>query len=193
MAKRDLAKLVVAALVLAANTTSVVQASEESTVDGIFLAAAACGSHCGGASKRNEISDNSTRSDYYNANNNAYQTGTSTYSNPSSSSTYGNPNYGNSNYTDSSSRYNNSTADTYANPGVNTYGATTSSNWTDEEFRAQLNSDQKKDFDKLNASGKALAKSLANDPKYADKNAAVKEALKRQNNNSTTTNSSYSR
>lgn len=99
MDKSKLAKLALAALVVASTLPSGVQAHEEDESKGEgTLLAAGCGGHGCSSSKRNDLSDN-TPSSYnpYNANTNSYQTsGSSNYgtgnwssSNPSSTSTYG--------------------------------------------------------------------------------------------------------
>lgn len=239
MENRKLAKLALAALVLAANVPAGIQAHEEEKANETLLAAHACGSHCG--AHRSEISDNSTPgagAGSYGTSSNPYQTGsrgtsssygstgssmgayntgsspssTNPYSSASGSSAYGGSSgYGSS--SDTSGRSSGSSSDWNTNPNTgkssewNTnrsygskadsdtftsryesytttpgaYGTTTSATMlmSDEEFKSHLDRDTKEIFDSLNRSGKDLAKTLANDPSYKDKNAAVKEAQKR--------------
>jgi hypothetical protein len=214
MQKKDLAKLALAACILAAQSPQGLQAGNEEHQGNGTLLAAGCGSKCGAKS---QIADTSDRSDMYNADRNSYRaystsssfdndnsnygstgsrygSGTSTQSSPSNNPSYGNANsrsnqsYGSDWNTDANRG---SSANWQSNQA---YGSASnaSSNVSDEDFKRQLDPQHRIVFDSLSQKGKELAKTLASDPSYTDKNNAVREAQRRTEAASSTNKSSGS-
>jgi hypothetical protein len=149
MEKRKLAKLAVAALVVASALPAGVQADDQARVGETLLAMAACGSGCGGsgaARRNNNVSYNpSNQYDAYNARTNSYQADNSDYNNrnrfSSTTSTYDPGSTSPSNISDTSSQYN--TNRSYGSDASGQYntnrGYSTSPNYSDMSPSANAN------------------------------------------------------
>jgi hypothetical protein len=177
MEKRNFSKIALAAIVLAAGIPSGAQAFSDANIVDTHLIAKGCGGSsagCGGgqAQRNPQISYNSSNSQ------NAYQAdSTSTYTTPNNNQSRwsNNPN---NNATSTWSSSNDMNSSDYNNQ-QNTM--TSSGSLTEAQLLAQLNPQGKAIYQSLNTRGQALARQLASQDSYRDKNLAVKEAQRRQN------------
>lgn len=185
--KKNLAKLAVSALVVAASAPVVGVNAANST--GTFLAHS-CGSggSCG-AGKNNVSYNPQNTTNPYDARSNTYQTS------PSSSTTYRTtPSYGTQTTYQSQSDFTNnpnasrsyySDSSDFPTSSQTQSTVTTTSTISETELYNQLNNEGKRIFNSLDARGRNIALQLASQANYRDKNLAVKEAQRIVNDSST--------
>lgn len=167
--KADLAKIALAALILASTTP--VNAQADMQANGIFLAGGGCAAHgCPGAKNS---SSNSTHSDNYGSNNESNSNGSQNYYQPQDS--YVRPD-------NRPNEFNRSFNQAAFNDFNQVATATPSSTqMTEAQLLVALNAQGRAIYLSLDSEGKALALQMANQDSYRDKNLAVKEAQRRMN------------
>lgn len=165
--RKELAKLALAALILAASSPISGQAADMEAT-GILLAAG-CPAHGCPAKNKPDANSYSQRDNYYNEQ--PYGTRDNRDQNPytTQNSDFGRSSGYNSNY-DSASFDSNQIA---------VMDASTSTPMTESQLLNALNPQGKAMYQSLDSEGKALALQLASQDTYRDKNLAVKEAQRR--------------
>lgn len=166
--KKDLAKIALAALILASANPVDGQAHQDSEVAGTFLAAG-CPAH--GCPQKTPPS-NKVIADTATDSGDTYQTRSSTYQMKSSSN---NP----SDATGNPSTRNSSSND--GDGGSTDRESGSSETLTEAQLLSKLSAQGKAIYQSLDSEGKALAIQLASQDSYQDKNLAIKEAQRRMN------------